>query len=634
MKIPEGQTGAPTSQSEVAAAVRRGTSHAIEDYAIIGDGRTTALISRAGSIDWWCPGRFDAASAFAALLDPESGGRFGIHATAQIHVERRYIGDTNVLESIYTCARGQVRVTNAMAVGSVEGALQPDGSIVRVVECTAGEVEMEIVYEPRFDYGRVPARIREQGRGAFVCSHGADALAVRTDFPLQLSAAGTVLTAPSTLKKGERRTVAVSFARAEPLILPPVGRRAERVIDVAVEAWSSWAGRCTYDGPYRDAVLRSALVLKLLIYAPSGAIVAAPTTSLPEEIGGERNWDYRYSWLRDASLSMRALLGLGFIDEGAAYFGWLTHATNLTWPRLRVMYDVFGGVQLEERNLDHLAGYRGSRPVRVGNGASEQLQLDVYGEVVGAAYEFVSSGGILAKRSRNRLVELGRTVCKIWGEPDSGIWELRAAPGHSVHSKVMCWSVLDKLIKMHEEGRLKAPVQHFRGVRDAIHEVIEREGFDDEIGSYIQAFGRRIPDASLLRLPMLGYVEEGAPRMRSTYEYLAQHLRRNGLWFRYPPGPEDGLRGEEGAFGACTFWAAEYLARRGDIDLARQTFERGLASGNDLRLFAEEADPNTLAALGNFPQAFTHVGIIAAALAISENSAIAAHSANSRPPRE
>jgi GH15 family glucan-1,4-alpha-glucosidase len=355
-----------------------------------------------------------------------------------------------------------------------------------------------------------------------------------------------------------------------------------------------------------------------MTFAPSGALVAAPTTSLPEWLGGVRNWDYRYCWLRDASFTLRALSALCYDEEAKAFHGWVLHATRLTWPELQVLYDVFGEARLPERELGHLEGYAGSHPVRVGNDAHGQLQLDVYGEVVDVAARFVGVGGRLDRDTGRMLDGLGRTVCKRWREPDEGIWEGRSGRFHHTHSKALCWVALDRLTKMHEAGHLRVSVDLFRANRDAIRAEIEARGYNERIRSYTRTFDGEEMDASLLTLPLYGYVEGTHPRMRSTCARIHEKLARGGLLYRYEAGTDDGLPPGEGAFGICSFWAVECIARGGNVGVATRAFERLLSYANDVGLFAEEIEPDTGTALGNFPQAFTHIGLINAALTLAE----------------
>jgi GH15 family glucan-1,4-alpha-glucosidase len=405
-------------------------------------------------------------------------------------------------------------------------------------------------------------------------------------------------------------------------VIPLLGSVASAKIERSVQWWRAWASRCTYQGPYRDAVLRSALALKLMIYAPSGAVVAAPTTSLPEQRGGERNWDYRYCWLRDASFTVRALYDLGYDEEANAYLDWIVHATRLTWPELQVLYDVFGETRLPERELPHLAGYAGSRPVRVGNDARGQLQLDVYGEVVDAAARLAAHGGRLDRATVRLLDGLGRTVCERWREPDEGIWEGRSGRFHHTHSKVLCWVALDRLVSLSESHGFDFDVDRFRVERDAIRSVIEVRGFNERIGSYTRLLDGDDVDASLLLLPLYGYVDGTHPRMRSTCARVHDQLGRGALIARYTSAVDDGLPAGEGAFGICSFWAVECRARGEDVGGARDAFDHLLGYANDIGLFAEEIDPDTGQALGNFPQAFTHIGLINAALTLAEDVAV------------
>ncbi|HZP43751.1 MAG TPA: glycoside hydrolase family 15 protein [Candidatus Binatia bacterium] len=595
----------------------------IGDYAVVGNCRTAALVSRTGAVDWLCLPRFDGPAVFAALLDRERGGRLAITPRGEARVERRYEPDTNVLETVFRVPGGACVLRDAMPVESEEAKrrfLVPEHELLREIEGLEGEVALDVVFEPRPDYGAGGAVLTEHGALGLHAEVGHGELVLRTDVPLRRAPDGASAAGVCRVRAGERRHVSLSFASEAPSVVPPLGEAARERLATTAAWWRAWAGRCAYGGPYRAAVARSALALKLMTYAPSGAVVAAPTTSLPEWPGGVRNWDYRYCWLRDASITVRALFALGYAAEAEAFLQWMLHATRLTWPALQVVYDVFGGARLSERTLEHLAGFAGSRPVRVGNGAHAQLQLDVYGEVVDAAAQFAGRDGRFDRDTQQFLVGLGRTVCERWREPDEGIWEVRAGRFQHTHSKVLCWVALDRLLGMHARRWLAVPVDRFHTVAAAIRTVIETEGWSARAGSYVARFGSDAVDASLLVLPLYGYVDARAPRMRATWTRVLGSLGRgDALVQRYAPeGLDDGLPAGEGCFGLASFWAVECLARAGEVEHARRRFERLLGYANDVGLYAEEIDPATGAALGNFPQAFTHVGLISAALALAE----------------
>jgi GH15 family glucan-1,4-alpha-glucosidase len=592
----------------------------ISDYALIGDCRSAGLISRGGSLDWLCLPRFDSPSIFAAVLDAENGGRFLVQPNGEFRTERRYLTNANVLETVFRTPTGACVLRDLMSVSSEEDKrahLTPEHEVLRELEGLEGEVEIEILYDPRPDYGRVRPLLEERGALGLRCEVDGASLTLRSELPLELTDDDRSARGASRIRSGERKYLSLTYSVEAPAVVPLLGEVARGRIDRTVHWWREWANRCAYEGPYRDAVVRSALTLKLMTYAPSGALVAAPTTSLPEALGGVRNWDYRYCWLRDASFTLRALFTLGFREEAEAYINWLLHATRLTWPELHVLYDVFGEARLPEQELPHLEGYAGSRPVRIGNDAQDQLQLDVYGEVINGAARFLDRGGRFDSDTSRMLDGLGRTVCRRWREPDEGIWEGRSGRFHNTHSKVLCWVALDRLIEMHEAGYLDVSVDLFRADRDEIRKEIEAHGYNERIGSYTRTFDGDEMDASLLTLPLYGYIEGTHPRMRSTCARIHEKLARDGLVYRYETGTDDGLPPGEGAFGICSFWAVECVARGGNVGAAARSFEQLLTYANDVGLFAEEIDPDTGAALGNFPQAFTHIGLINAALTLA-----------------
>ena len=612
----------------------------IDDYALIGDCRSAGLISRDGSLDWLCLPRFDSPSVFAALLDAREGGRFYIRPVGEYGSERRYLPDTNVLETTFRCSSGAFVLRDLMPVSAEEdkrASLTPEHEVLRELEGFDGEVEVEILYDPRPDYGLTRPVLERQWDQSLRCEVGGAVLILRSELALEPKSDGRGAGGVIRIQAGERKYLSLTYSREAPAVIAPLGEAARERIERTARWWRGWANRCAYYGPYRDWVVRSALALKMMTYAPSGALVAAPTTSLPEAIGGVRNWDYRYCWLRDASFTLRALFTLGYREEAEAFDGWVLHATRLTWPELHVLYDVFGEAKLPERELGHLEGYAGSRPVRVGNDAQGQLQLDVYGEVIDAAAQFVERGGRFDRDTNRMLDGLGRTVCRRWREPDEGIWEGRSGRFHNTHSKVLCWVALDRLIKMHEAGHLEGSVGLFRAGREEIREEIEAHGYNERIGSYTRTFDGEEMDASLLTLPLYGYAEGTDPRMRSTCARIHEKLARDGLVYRYETGTDDGLPPGEGAFGICSFWAVECVASGGNIKAATQTFEQLLAYANDVGLFAEELDPDTGAALGNFPQAFTHIGLINAALTLAgyqQENAPAEHPSNDIPTED
>jgi len=599
---------------------------AIEGYALIGDCRSAALVGRDGSIDWLCWPRFDSPSIFGALLD-RSAGRWCIAPAGSFRTERRYLENTNVLETRFDTGSGLLVLTDLMPVASEQekkDLLAPEHEILRLIHCDRGEVEVEWTFEPRPQYGLRRLRVRQSGQLGVRAETGAGLLGLRTDLPFEIDPDGKI-GGRVRLRAGDVRQGSLTFTTEGPAVLPPLGEWSRAALARTVQWWRSWVSAAGYDGPCRETVIRSALALKLMVYAPSGAVVAAPTTSLPERIGGPLNWDYRFCWLRDASLTVRALGGLGYMDEAQAFVNWLLHATRLTQPELRVLYDVYGNKPPRERVLDRLQGYQDSRPVRIGNGAADQLQLDVYGEVIDAVVHFLQAGGTLDRETEGVLRGWGEYVCRNWEQPDEGIWEPRTGRAHHTHSRVMCWVALDRLLQLHEKDHIRwAPAALFEKNRELIRREVETRAWNPSLQSYVAELDGDRLDATLLLLAWYGFEPPGSDRMRATYQRIREQLGAgNGLLYRYrrmlePEKAGDPVSPGEGAFGISSFWAVEYLALGGEsVDEALELFERLSGYANDVGLFAEEIDPGSGAALGNFPQAFTHVGLINAALSLA-----------------
>ena len=593
----------------------------IADYAAIGCTRSIALISRGGSIDWLCWPRFDSGSIFGRILDAEKGGHFAISPAAPFQAARRYLEGTNVIETIFTTSSGVARLLDLMPVMTEEEkaqTLSPFRQVLRRVECLEGEVPILVTYEPRPEYGRVTPSLSLRG-DSVSCAWGAQVLNLRSD--AQFIIEGSTAVARCSLRKGEARTFALGFDDHTPAVLASIGDDATSEIARTIAFWRDWSAQLTYEGPYRDLVLRSALVLKLLTYAPSGAVVAAATTSLPELIGGERNWDYRYCWLRDASWTVSALYDCGFSNEGAAFLDWLLYSTRLTQPDLQMLYDVFGEAQIPESTLDHLEGYCGSRPVRIGNAAHAQFQLDVYGEVIGAVDEATQRGATLDRDGRRLLRRLTEIVCERWQEPDAGIWEKRGGDRQHVHGKVMAWSALDSALRIADRGHIEVDRPRLEKTRSEIKEAILTRGFDASRNTFVAIFDEEEVDASLLFIARVGLIDPQDPRMLGTIDAIRSTLGNHGLLRRYDTHKtEDGLPPGEGAFTACTFWLVEALALAGRVDEAHAVFDNVTRHASDAGLLSEEIDVDTGALLGNFPQALTHIALLNAALALEEAS--------------
>lgn len=603
---------------DAAGGGRAGGSRPLEDYALLGDGQSAALVSRAGSVDWLCWPRFDSPPLFAALLDAHQGGECRVAPTVGFRAERRYAGESAVLETRFHAPHGTLLLTDALVLPEAfRGQPAPQAELLRVARCEAGAVPFEVVVRPRRGWHQGPARLADAGPLGLRLAWGAHLLTARASLPLTLAPGGSAH-ARGVLRAGERLVLSLTYDDDAPATLPPLGEAAERRLAATRAAWETWAKRARYDGPHRAEVVRSALALKLLTFAPSGALVAAPTTSLPERVGGALNWDYRFSWLRDAALTTRALFGLGYAEEAHAWVSWLTHATRLTQPELRVLYDVYGRTPPPEAELEHLAGWRGSRPVRVGNAAMDQVQLDVYGEVIDAVTQLYEHAEAPPDRETVRMLRaFGEWVCHSWERPDAGPWEVRTAGQHFTSSKVLAWVALDRLVRLHERGwARKLPVDTFRENRELLRQRIEQRGWNPARGAYVQELDGHALDASVLMAPLLGYAPPDAPRVRSTVRTLERVLSpAPGLLYRNEQSLEIG----EGAFVVCGFWLVEALARgAGPLAHAEAHFRAACAYVNDLGLLAEEVDVASGRAIGNFPQAFSHVGLVSAALALEE----------------
>ncbi|HET6574458.1 MAG TPA: glycoside hydrolase family 15 protein [Fimbriiglobus sp.] len=573
----------------------------IEDYALIGDCQTAALVGKDGSIDWLCLPRFDSDACFAALLGTPDHGRWQVAPTAPVRAVRRaYRGATLVLDTEFETAGGAVRVTDFMPIRGKA----PD--VVRVVEGLRGHVHLRSELVIRFDYGSMVPWVRRAHDGVRAVA-GPDSLQFHTTADTHGENLKTV--AEFAVAAGQRVPFVLTWGRSyEP---EPKAIDAEAALADTLKWWGKWSGHCTYDGEWRDLVLRSLITLKALTYLPSGGIVAAATTSLPEKVGGVRNWDYRFCWLRDATLTLLALLNAGFVDEAQAWDDWLLRAVAGDPTRTQIMYGLAGERRLSEYEVPWLPGYEGSKPVRIGNAAHDQFQLDVYGEVCDALHH-ARLAGLKPDETAWKLERaLVGYVTVAWREPDEGIWEVRGSRQHFTHSKVMAWVALDRAIKSAERFKLDAPLVKWRRVRQTIHDRVCRDGFNSELNSFTQAFGSNLLDASLLMIPLVGFLPPDDPRVLGTVAAVETHLRKDGFVARYDTGQtDDGLPPGEGAFLPCTFWLADCYAQMGRRDEARELFERLTGLCNDVGLLSEEYDHVAKRLVGNFPQAFSHVGLV------------------------
>ena len=586
----------------------------IRDYAVIGDGRTVAVIRRNASIDWLCLPNLDSGSVFAALLDAERGGRFELAPSNSYEAERRYLPGTNVLETTFRTDTGVVKITDAMTLPDAR--LGPFRELARRVEGIAGHVPMRWRIEPRFDYGRTATRIEPRQPFPVASSHG-DAIGVCAWDAGQSRCDTRTIGGAFEARTGTRALLAIVAAHGEPLVFP-ARADVEARLDATEEFWRRWSGGLAYEGAWRESVVRSALTLKLLVFAPSGAIAAAPTTSLPEAIGGDRNWDYRFSWIRDSSFTLEALLQLGCHAEATSFFWWFMHATRLTHPRLQPFYRLDGGAFAPERTLP-LAGYRHSMPVRTGNGAAGQLQLDTFGNLLDTALLYSARGFEIDQDTGEDLAGLADFICTVWRRPDRGIWEVRMEPRHFTHSKAMCWVAVDRAIRLAEAGILPSRrVGRWRDEAAQIRSFIDEHCWSDLKHSYVRFAGTEEVDASLLMMPIMRYTDPRHPRMVGTIDAVRRELGRGPLVYRYLG--EDGLAGGEGVFACCSFWLVEALALAGRREEAVQLMTALLALANDVGLYAEEMSADSHEFLGNFPQGLVHLALISAAVVLGEAS--------------
>jgi GH15 family glucan-1,4-alpha-glucosidase len=575
----------------------------IEDYGLIGNRHAAALVNSAGSIDWLCWPRFDSPSIFASILDPEKGGSWAIQPTGVFTSRHRYLKDTNILETVFDCPDGKVALLDFMdmswAEQDVEGG--PPGKLIRLVRGLQGEVEVRSECRPRPNYARDRPSIETNGNVASIDRFVVTGPQGWLKDEKEMALSQTVVVRPGeqfyfSLATDEDKSPLASISAS---------------LQSTLSYWRDWASKCTYNGPYRDMVVRSALVMQLMTYAPSGAIVAAPTTSLPEEIGGERNWDYRFTWLRDASYTLLSLVLAGYPDFVERYARWTFETVD---PEdVKILYPIVPEGQTKEEILGHLRGYRDSRPVRIGNEAAEQLQLDVFGEMMGAGYYAWRSGLFTPPVGGARMRQVLNWICDNWQEPDNGIWEVRGGRRNFVYGKAMMWLALDRGIQMFDALGLEGELDLWIETRDTIREAIMTKGWSDKLNAFKQSFEDENLDAVNLMLPIIGFIDGKDPRMQATIDATLKHLVVDGLCYRYLDAPE-GLTGKEATFTLCTFWLVSALVLAGRIAEARNIYDELLAKASPLGLFAEEIEPDTGMQIGNFPQAFSHLGVIHAAV--------------------
>jgi GH15 family glucan-1,4-alpha-glucosidase len=593
---------------------------ALADYSLIGDCHGSALVSSSASVDWCCLPRFDSASCFGRLLDWQRGGSCSIRLAGEAaeRGECSYLPDTLVLQTRLQSQQATLRVLDFFA-SSEPQEREPQHELVRILECDRGTAEVEVVIAPRFDYGAVTPWLRRAAADTFTAIGGDDGLLVWSD--AEFASDGEALTARATLHAGERLRLLMRFVRPHMLEDEESSSLQAAEVDERLEAtsrfWRAWRERVGRDGSEQPALVRSALTLKALTYAPTGAIVAAPTASLPETIGGERNWDYRFSWIRDSTLTANAFADLGCAHEAERFRHFIVRSSAGHANDLQILFGVGGERRLLEQQLE-LAGYHGSRPVRVGNEAAGQLQLDAFGELLDLAWRWHLRGTSPDDDEWRFFAELVDAAAERWREADHGIWEWRGQPRHFVHSKACCWTAVDRGLRLAEECMRKAPLRRWKKAREEIREEIEARGYDEQRGVFVQCFDEPDLDAALLLLPVTGFLAFEEERMVRTADAIRDELDAEGFLWRYRR--KDELSGQEGAFLACSFWLAECYARQGRPTEARDVFDRAMSAASPLGLFSEQVDPSSGELLGNYPQALTHLSHIAAAVAIEDNA--------------
>jgi GH15 family glucan-1,4-alpha-glucosidase len=586
----------------------------ISDYGIIGNMVSAALVARNGSIDWCCLPRFDSPSLFAAILDDEKGGRFRIEPNSDFKSSQSYLNDTNVLQTVFETATGRVTVTDFMpCYQGADGRHVQFDEIHRIAECNNGKVDLTITYNPKPVYATVNPSFAITKNGVVV-KDGEASVSLSSSVPFKVCRDQSQVT--TTLRGGEQAVFVLRDNSDKPLA--GVTENSLNKLANTKAFWQQQAESCVFSGHYRDYIVRSYLTLHLLVYSPTGAIVAAPTTSLPEEIGGERNWDYRFTWLRDASLTLNAFSSLGHKEEAIGFMKWLLNVCERCGPKAQILYDIDFKDPLDERTLDHLEGYRKSRPVRIGNAAYSQRQLDIFGEVLEAAYNYVKIAGYIGRKDWILLEAFVDAACELWSEPDSGIWEVRGGPFHFVHSKAMCWVAVDRGIKLAQKLGRNEKLSRWQITAKQIREDIINKGWKPEKRAFTQHYDTDALDASALLLPLFGFLPVTDGRVKSTIDRVTEELGWNGLLRRYKTDEtEDGLEGSEGAFLWCSFWLVRNLLRLGKVEDAITLYERLLGYGNHLGLFSEMVNPVSGEVLGNFPQALTHLAVIITGLELT-----------------